>query len=307
MSWLVLRLNVIYRTLRMLTFFGESGYGGAPAGERMTSGLAAVASRLAKNVSFVALRRTAAIATIAAVMLSGWLLAAPSPKEDAIPALDSLQSVPSVEKSGSETPASATPSVPQPGVVNCANLVYGLNQSSVCFSSEFLSQVNRDTHIRTLPRLIEAHLESVDLFQFPYAVMTGEGPFTLTPEQRRNMRDYLQAGGFIVASAGCSSQPWRESFLREIAVVFPELSLQRLEFSHPIFHTVYDIDELKCKGSHRAQLEGLEIDGKIGLIFSADGLNDTANAGGNCCCCGGNEIKNSRQMNVNMLAYTLTH
>jgi hypothetical protein len=137
--------------------------------------------------------------------------------------------------------------------------------------------------------------------------MTGEGAFTLTPVQRTNMREYLQAGGFIVASAGCSSGPWRDSFLREIAEVFPELSLQRLDFTHPIFHTVYDIDELKCKGSHRAHLEGLEIDGKIVLIFSADGLNDTANAGGNCCCCGGNEIKNCRQMNVNMLAYTLTH
>ena len=192
-------------------------------------------------------------------------------------------------------------------MVNCANLVYGNNRSSVCFSSEFLAQVNDDTHIRAQDRFVEAHLESVDLFQFPFAVMTGEGEFTLTAGQRANMRDYLQAGGFIVASAGCSSKPWRESFRREIELVFPELSLRTLNFDHPIFHTVYDVAELKCKGSHRAHLEGLEIDGKIVLIFSPDGLNDTAHAGGNCCCCGGNEIKNSRQMNVNMLAYTLTH
>jgi hypothetical protein len=217
---------------------------------------------------------------------------------------------PAIEIGGEAGPAesiSESPAVLQPGVVNCANLVYGDNRSSVCFSSEFLSQVSSDTHIRTQPRLVSAHLESVELFQFPFAVMTGEGSFSLSPEQRRNMRDYLQAGGFIVASAGCSSEPWRDSFLRELALVFPELALQRLEFDHPIFHTVYDIDALKCKGAHQAHLEGLEIDGKIVLIFSADGLNDTANAGGNCCCCGGNEIKNSRQMNVNMLAYTLTH
>ena len=201
----------------------------------------------------------------------------------------------------------APPAILQPGLVNCANLVYGDNQTSVCFSSEFLSQVNTETHIRTQPRLVTAQLDSVELFQFPFAVMTGEGSFSLSPAQRTNLRDYLQAGGFIVASAGCSSEPWRDSFLKELAIVFPELSLQRLEFEHPIFHSVYDISELKCKGSHRAQLEGLEIDGKVVLVFSADGLNDTANAGGNCCCCGGNEIKNSRQMNVNMLAYTLTH
>ena len=48
-------------------------------------------------------------------------------------------------------------------------------------------------------------------------------------------------------------------------------------------------------GRYRATLEGLEIDGRIVLIYSPEGLNDTANAGGGCCCCGGNEIRNSWQ------------
>lgn len=212
-----------------------------------------------------------------------------------------------VASSGSPAESALPPAAVEPGVVNCANLIYGNQQSSVCFSAEFLTQVQEETHIRTNPRLVPVALDAVDLFQFPFAVMTGEGAFTLTEAQRRNMRDYLQAGGFIIASAGCSSEPWKQSFLREIGLVFPELSLTTLDFRHPVFHTVYEVDELKCKGSHRAHLEGLEIDGKIVLIFSPDGLNDTSKAGGNCCCCGGNEIKNARQMNVNLLAYTLTH
>ena len=77
--------------------------------------------------------------------------------------------------------------------------------------------------------------------------------------------------------------------------------------SHPVFHTIYEIDELRCKGNRTAHLEGLEIDGKIVLIFSPDGLNDTGKVGGSCCCCGGSEVLNARQMNVNLLAYTLTH
>jgi hypothetical protein len=60
-------------------------------------------------------------------------------------------------------------------------------------------------------------------------------------------------------------------------------------------------------GRGDAKLKGLEIDGKIVAVFSSDGLNDTANAGGKCCCCGGAEIQNARQMNVNLLAYALTH
>jgi len=233
------------------------------------------------------------------------LIRGSSPPAAAAPAAEASNSS---EAAATADPASAEPAATlQPGVVNCANLVYGSGQTSVCFSSEFLATVQSETHIRTNDRLVTASLESPELFRFPFAVMTGEGGFTLTDPQRRNMRDYLQSGGFIIASAGCSSDPWRESFLREIVVVFPELSLRPLDFQHPVFHTVYDIDALKCKGSHRAHLEGLEIDGKIVLIFSPDGLNDTSKAGGNCCCCGGNEIKNARQMNVNLLAYTLTH
>ena len=64
--------------------------------------------------------------------------------------------------------------------------------------------------------------------------------------------------------------------------------------------------KLKHKGE-KADLEGLTIDGRVVMVYSADGLNDTANAGGNCCCCGGNEVLNARQVNVNLLVYAVTH
>lgn len=199
-------------------------------------------------------------------------------------------------------------SAESPGTVKCANLIYGENQTSVCFSAEFLSQMRSETNIAAAPQFVPVQLESPELYRHPFAVMTGEGAFTLTELQRTNLRNYLSAGGFVVASAGCSSLPWTTSFRREIARTFPELKLSPIDLSHPLFRTVYDIDQLVCKkGSQPARLDGLEIDGKIVLVFSADGLNDTAKAGKNCCCCGGNEIKNARQVNVNLLAYALTH
>ena len=53
-------------------------------------------------------------------------------------------------------------------------------------------------------------------------------------------------------------------------------------------------------------LEGVSISGRVGVIYSQDGLNDTAHAPG-CCCCGGNEITNCLQVNVNILAYALIY
>ena len=75
---------------------------------------------------------------------------------------------------------------------------------------------------------------------------------------------------------------------------------------HPIFHTVYDIHELAAGHRKPKPLEGISINGRLGVLYSQDGLNDTQHTEG-CCCCGGNEIGNSIEINVNILAYALTY
>ena len=51
---------------------------------------------------------------------------------------------------------------------------------------------------------------------------------------------------------------------------------------------------------------GVEEDGKLVVIYSPHGLNDTAHTEG-CCCCGGNEIENSLAVNINIFVYALLH
>jgi len=200
------------------------------------------------------------------------------------------------------------PAEDKSGVVSVASLVYANDRSAVCFSDNFLSDLARKSNVRTNPKLQKVSAESQDLFQYPFTVMTGEKSFSLTDAQRKSLRDYLQGGGFIVASAGCSSKEWSASFRAEISRILPDQKLKPLDMSHPVFHTVYSINALSTK-HHAAgpHLEALELDGRVALIFSPDGLNDTAHAGGTCCCCGGDEITNAGQVNVNLLAYALTH
>lgn len=196
-------------------------------------------------------------------------------------------------------------------VVRCANLVYGTDGSktSLCFSDGFLRQIREDTNIVTHPRFQSVALESEALFDSPFAVMSGEGSFLLTEAQRENLRHYLTNGGFLVASAGCSSRPWSASFRREMRRLFPDREMSRLPAEHPVFHTVRDITRSRYRsgGARLPHLEGLTMEGRIVLIWSPDGLNDTGSAGGDCCCCGGNEIQSAGKLNVNILAYALTH
>ncbi len=187
--------------------------------------------------------------------------------------------------------------------IDVACLIYAGTKSSVCFSEKFLGALARDTTIVTSRTFQRVKLAGGELFSYPFAIMTGEGSFVLTEGERANLRRYLERGGFLLASAGCSSKQWDDSFRREIKVIFPERDLAVVPMSHEIFHTVYDIKDLDTKGAE-AKLEGLTLGGKVVLIYSADGLNDSYSLHG-CCCCGGNEINNSQKVNANILAYAL--
>ena len=142
------------------------------------------------------------------------------------------------------------------------------------------------------------------MFRFPFAVMTGEGAFTLTEDERKNLKLYLEKGGFLLASAGCSSKEWGDSFTHEIESLFPDHKLAEVPMDHPIFRTVYEVRQLNMSHGGVAKLYGLTIGGKIVLVYSPDGLNDTGTMHG-CCCCGGNEIEDSQKVNSNILAYAL--
>ncbi len=209
-------------------------------------------------------------------------------------------------------PGEDAPFIPDPqqvggeadSVVQVANLIYAGVKSSQCFSDHFLAAAERDSAISTSRRFHAVKLSSEEVFNHPLVIMTGEGQFSLTDAERENLRQYLTRGGFLLASAGCSSKEWNQSFRREMAAIFPDNPTTPISYDHPIFNTVHKIDSLKAKHGEPKPLEGVTLGGRVAVIYSEDGLNDTAHAQG-CCCCGGNEITNCIDVNVNILAYAL--
>jgi hypothetical protein len=205
------------------------------------------------------------------------------------------------EKAADDAPAGESGSI-----VQVANLIYDRVKSSVCFSDNFLREAAQSTKVSTSRRFHPTKLASRDVFKFPFVIMTGEGGFTLPEEERKNLADYLKGGGFLLASSGCSSPDWDRAFRSELAKVLPDRPLKALGMDHPVFHTVKDIASIQVKHGTPRPLEGIEIDGRLAVVYSSDGLNDTAHVTG-CCCCGGNEITNCIDINVNILVYALTH
>ena len=203
----------------------------------------------------------------------------------------------------------AVPTLPyagKPDVIRAANFIYAGSKSSVCFSGKFLSSLARESHIETDPAFTPVQLATDGIFAFPFAVMTGEGAFAMPEQERRNLAAYLKRGGFLLASAGCSSPEWDRSFRAELAKAMPDARLKKLPMTHPLFSTLYKIASIQLKHNGTTQLEALELDGRVVLIYSPEGLNDTSSVSG-CCCCGGNEVRNSHEINVNIFAYAIMH
>ncbi len=201
----------------------------------------------------------------------------------------------------------ALPLCAKEGAVECGNLIYAGTRTSKCFSDEFLTTVQQKTSIATERRFKAVKLADEELFKIPFVIMTGESEFNLTTKERENLKKYLHNGGFLLASASCSNEAWSGAFEREVKSIFGKDCLKDIPLSHEIFRTVFTVTDLKLsRASRETLLKGLTHNGKIVMVYSKEGLNDSSHADG-CCCCGGNEIQNSMEINANILAYALLH
>ncbi len=189
--------------------------------------------------------------------------------------------------------------------IHCGNLIYGENKTAICFADKFLSDAAKETGLRIAPKFQSIFLSKDEVFNTPFCIFTGQGNFVLSGDERTNLRRYLENGGFVLASPGCSDQAWNAAFSREIRLALPAYGLKQIPMSHELFSTVNKLTSLTVKG-RSTTLQGVSINGRLAMVYSPEGLNDASNAKG-CCCCGGAEISQSREINVNAVAYSLLH
>jgi hypothetical protein len=205
--------------------------------------------------------------------------------------------------------ATAAPQLPVRSdltLLQCGNLIYSGTKSSVCFADRFLADVAAQTNLRVNKRFCPVRLDADALFDYPFCVMSGNEDFSLSEKERNALRKFVLQGGFLLVSPGCSDEKWDKSFRQEIKMCFPDHALKLIPMKHPLFSMVNKIPRLTDSHGKQVMLEGLEINGRLALVYSKEGLNDVANAKG-CCCCGGNEISNPALVNVNVFVYAVVY
>lgn len=133
------------------------------------------------------------------------------------------------------------------------------------------------------PRLID--IGGKALFDYHLVFMHGRNSFTLTPNERKQLREFVERGGTILADSICASAAFTESFRAEMKAIFPQNALDPIPMTDAMFTTKYNgfdlaqvtrrqprgaangpLDAAKRVGP--PELEGVKLADRYGVIFS---------------------------------------
>jgi hypothetical protein len=86
------------------------------------------------------------------------------------------------------------------------------------------------------------HFNDPDIFQFPFLYVSEPGFMNLTESEVKGLRAYLDRGGFVMFDDFRGRDLL--NLQRQMKLVYPDRDMVRLDVSHEIFHSFYDIETL---------------------------------------------------------------
>jgi hypothetical protein len=110
----------------------------------------------------------------------------------------------------------------------------------------FPDNLGRLTTVATEPNSYQiVDINSKEMFKYPFVYMSEPGYLDLLPEDVKNLREYLDRGGFLLMDdfRGTAENSWQyDNMAEQMAKVFPDRQIERVLPSHPIFHTFFDLN-----------------------------------------------------------------
>ncbi len=157
-------------------------------------------------------------------------------------------------------------------------------------------------------------LDDDTLFDYPVLTITGLRDFVWTDEQIARLRGYLASGGVLVADSSAGRAAFDVAFRREIARVLPDSQLQLLPLDSPVYQMPFQIGAVRYTPLQVARqpelnvptLEGITIDGQLGVIYSSVGLTNGWERLGYAFNRGYSDA-DALRIGVNIFTYSLTH
>ncbi|MBN2301938.1 MAG: DUF4159 domain-containing protein [Lentisphaerae bacterium] len=108
-----------------------------------------------------------------------------------------------------------------------------------------LNELNSLFGIKYLSDSASFDAMDADPAKYPIIYYSGHYRFRFSHAERKKLRAYMLGGGMILFNAGLGSKPFYDSAILELQCIFPDISLQPLDTDHPIFHSCFDLAQIK--------------------------------------------------------------
>jgi hypothetical protein len=103
--------------------------------------------------------------------------------------------------------------------------------------ANLLQYVAKNTNIPVDPTYEYVDLASDNLFTYPLIFLTGHGNINFTDREAKNLREYLDNGGFLFID---DDYGLNEYIRKEMKKVYPDQSFAELPFSHGIYKSHFE-------------------------------------------------------------------
>jgi hypothetical protein len=110
--------------------------------------------------------------------------------------------------------------------------------------------------VRRLTRINTRSVEQVvdldgtdDVYNWPMMYAVEVGHWALPDDQAKQLRDFIDRGGFLMVDDFHGSEPWRrginewEIFVASMMKVYPDRPIEDIPDNDPIFNTIYDLKQ----------------------------------------------------------------
>ena len=152
-------------------------------------------------------------------------------------------------------------------------------ESAPSLPEAVIDAVARYTTIDVAPAGVNVRLGSEEILDYPFVWLTGHLPVRFTDPERRNLKRYVERGGFIVVDDHNhdTTGQFHKTVTEEIDRLFGRMT--RLPNSHEIYRAFFVFEngppnthhELNGYGDdllHR-YLDAIVVNGRVGLLYSS--------------------------------------
>ena len=182
--------------------------------------------------------------------------------------------------------------------------------SDLKFTEILAQETSIDVERHEHPQYVS--LDDPELFAYPFLFMTGHIGVSFSDDDVRKLREYLERGGFLHVE-DCdirldSGGRMRPAIHRLMKQVFPDKKFERLDMSHPLYHTLYNHNEYMGGDKLIPPYdfdEGILFDDRIAVYFCPSDLN-CAWEGRVCEPAGEEQRRWAFEQGMNVVAYALS-